>query len=74
MTVKSEEGRIILEGRCRVEDAEALLGALLRFPGSVVDVGAAESLHTAVLQILLTVKPRLSGTAKHQFLARYVLY
>ena len=73
MTVKSKEGRIVLEGRCRVEDAESLLGALQRFPDSVVDVAAAESLHTAVVQILLAVKPRLEGTAKHPFLAQFVL-
>jgi hypothetical protein len=26
--VKSQEGRIVLEGRCRIEDAETLLQAL----------------------------------------------
>jgi hypothetical protein len=46
--VKSEEGRIVLEGRCRIEDAETLLQALQYSPSSIVDIQHADKLHTAV--------------------------
>ena len=71
MTVRSQEGRIILEGRCGVEDAESLLGALQQSPHADVELEAAENLHTAVVQVLLAIAPSLRGTSKHGFLVRY---
>ena len=73
MTVKSNDGRIALQGRCRVEDAEPLLAELQRNSGSVVDLEAAETLHSAVVQVLLAAKPRIVGLSKTDFLARYGL-
>jgi len=71
MTVKSQDGQIILEGRCRVEDAEALLTALQQQPNGVVYLDMAETIHSAVVQVLLAAKPRIEGTSKHEFLTRY---
>lgn len=67
-------GRVArLQGACPVEDAEVLL-ATLQLPGRcVVDVSAAGSLHTAVVQALLAFRPDLSGVPEDQFLAGYVL-
>jgi hypothetical protein len=63
--VKSQEGRIVLEGRCRIEDAETLLQALQHSPGSIVDM------HTAVVQVLLAAHRPIRGISKHEFLARF---
>lgn len=71
MTVRSKDGRIILEGRCRVEDAEALLAALQHQPDDVVQLDMAETIHSAVVQVLLAAKPRIEGVSKHVFLAEY---
>jgi hypothetical protein len=71
MTVRSQDGRIILEGRCRVEDAEALLTELLHRPDSVVQLDMAETLHSAVIQVLLAARPSIEGVSKHIFLAEY---
>jgi hypothetical protein len=71
MMVKSEEGRIVLEGRCRIEDAETLLQALQYSPGSIVDIQQADKLHTAVVQVLLAANRPIRGISKHEFLARY---
>jgi hypothetical protein len=71
MTVRSVQGRIILEGRCRVEDAEPLLSALRQSPGNVVDMSMAETVHTAVVQVLLAAGPAIVGAHKHAFLARH---
>jgi hypothetical protein len=71
MTVKSDEGRIVLEGRCRIEDTETLLQALQYSPGSIVDIQHADKLHTAVVQVLLAANRPVRGISKHEFLARY---
>jgi hypothetical protein len=69
--VKSDEDRILLEGRCRIEDAETLLQALQQSPNSIVDIRNAERLHTAVLQVLLAARRPIRGAWQHEFLARY---
>lgn len=53
MTVRLEEDRIVLEGVCRVEDAEPLAGLLEAHPRQVVDLSRCEGLHGAILQALL---------------------
>jgi hypothetical protein len=69
--VKSQEGRIVLEGRCRIEDAETLLQALQHSPGSIVDIQKADILHTAVVQVLLAAHRPIRGISEHEFLARF---
>jgi len=71
MTVRSQDGQIILEGRCRVEDAEALLTALQQQPDGVVHLDKAETIHSAVVQVLLAAKPRIAGASKHDFLTKH---
>lgn len=71
MTVRSQDGQIILEGRCRVEDAEALLTALQQQRDGVVHLDKAETIHSALVQVLLTAKPRIVGASKHEFLTKY---
>jgi hypothetical protein len=68
MTVRSKDGQIILEGRCRVEDAEALLTALQHQRKGVVHLDKAETIHSAVVQVLLAARPRIEGVSKHHFL------
>lgn len=71
MTVRSQEGHIVLEGRCRVEDAERLLTALQHRPDSVVHLDKAETIHSAVVQVLLAARPRIEGASRHEFLMKY---
>lgn len=63
---------ILLRGRCSVEDAETLLGALQEYPALVVDISGAQSMHMAVLQILLSVRPTLAGTPADPFLRELI--
>jgi hypothetical protein len=63
---------IRLEGRCLVDDAEPLLLALQDSPGATVEVGAADRLHLAVVQILLAAQPKLVGTLRDSTAARYL--
>lgn len=67
MTTRLEGEIIRLEGACRVEEAEALAG-LLAAGGRVVDLGACETMHGAVVQALLAFRPLLAGAPSDAFL------
>ena len=58
---RREDGVIVLEGACPVEDAEPLLQLLQDTPGSACDWTGCNQLHTAVAQVLLMAGPSMSG-------------
>ncbi len=54
MTVRRDEnGAIVLQGVCPVEDAEPLLQMLLSNPAAPLDWTQADQLHASVLQVIL---------------------
>lgn len=61
MTLRIEGGTIVLEGRCPAGDAEDLLGALGEHPAACVDIAGVLKLHMAVLQVLLALRPPITG-------------
>lgn len=71
MTVALRDGRIVLEGRCGVEEAEELVAQLLASPNAVVDVNGCLGAHGAVVQALLTFRPSISGSFADLFLERW---
>ena len=73
MTVRLEAGAIILQGRCGVEEVEALLGLLETHPALPVDIGGAETVHTALWQVILMRRPALLGTPNSIFVSEHVL-
>ncbi len=56
-----ENGTIVLEGQCPVEDAETLLQLLQENGRASCDWTRCTGLHTAVLQVLLVARPVLRG-------------
>jgi hypothetical protein len=64
---------IVLEGPCRVEDAEPLLGWLQEDRGRIVDLTEAEHLHAAVLQVLMALKPTLRGGSRDAFVQSWII-
>jgi hypothetical protein len=72
VSARLEDGVIVLEGACRVEDAETLLGWLQADPSRVVDLTHAEHLHAAVLQILMALGPTLTGADKNDFIRDWI--
>jgi len=67
------DGEIIrLEGRCHLEDAEPLLGLLQAAAGRMVDLSDAETLHTAVIQVLLAFRPGMAGESRDGFIRRWI--
>lgn len=73
MTVAIDGEVIRLEGRCRVEDAEALLAALHDNPRRIVDLDRCATLHTALVQLIMAASPRLQGTPMDASLRRWLL-
>jgi len=73
MTVRLEAHAIILEGRCGVEQAEALFGHIETHPTLPVDVSGAEAVHTALWQVILMFKPRLEGAPNNIFISEHIL-
>jgi anti-anti-sigma regulatory factor len=72
MSARLDGNVIVLEGACRVEDAEPLLGWLQADRGLIVDLTGAEQLHTAVLQVLMAMGPTLKGTARDAFIREWL--
>jgi hypothetical protein len=72
MSVWLDGNVIILEGPCRVEDAEPLLGWLQADRGRMVDLAGAEHLHAAVLQVLMALQPTIRGPAGDAFLRDWI--
>lgn len=62
MTVRlGAGGSIELVGACPGMDAEPLLRHLLANPGAMVDWRECRGAHTAVVQVLLSARPKLLG-------------
>jgi hypothetical protein len=73
MTVALDaEGSIRLSGACGLEDAEDLLRLSLDRPNCVVDWTRCTQAHTAVVQILLALTPRLAGPPAGTFLKTHI--
>jgi hypothetical protein len=69
---RQEDGTILLEGGCPVEDAESLLQLLQATPGAPVDWTRSNHLHTAVLQVILAARPTLVGRCGDPWVAEWV--
>lgn len=62
MTVRRDtDGKIVLDGRCPVEDAEPLGQLLQATPDAPCDWTRCSHLHTAVVQVIMVARPRLIG-------------
>lgn len=72
MSVRLDGEIIRLEGRCPVEDAEPLLTLLLGDGHRTVDLSASEMLHTAIVQLILAFRPRLTGDSADGFMRDWV--
>ena len=72
MSVRLDGNVVVLEGQCRVEDAEPLLAWLQADQGRSVDVTKAEHLHAAVLQVLMVLRPDVQGIAGDAFLRDWI--
>jgi hypothetical protein len=71
MSVRRQDGIILLEGHCSVEDAEPL-ARLLEDSKQVIDWTGARRLHTAVVQMVLQAGLPVQGPCGDSFVARWI--
>ncbi len=70
----SRDGEVIfLAGHCRVEDAETLVALLKPSEGVSLDISGCDSLHGAVVQVLLAFNAIVIGTPVDPFLRSVLL-
>lgn len=72
MTIRFDKGTAVVEGVCGPEEALELLEWLRGRKTPRVNLKACDHLHTAVLQILLAVRPKLTAPPDDPFLAAWV--
>jgi hypothetical protein len=72
MSVRCADGVVVLEGDCQVDEAEQLLEFLLANPSAEVDWSDCGQLHTALIQVLLAVRPKMRGSPEVEFLNRWI--
>jgi hypothetical protein len=74
MTVRrGDEGLIVLDGVCPVEDTEPLLQMLQTMPAADVDWRRCHQLHTAVLQLVLASGKAPIGPCGDAWVAQWLL-
>jgi hypothetical protein len=59
---RNDQGTVVLEGPCPVEDAEQLLQILQAAPAAPIDWTRCQQLHTAVFQVIMAAGTRPAGT------------
>jgi hypothetical protein len=69
---RHEDGTILLEGHCPVEDAEPLLQLLQATPKGLLDWEHCTYLHTAVLQVILAAPTRRLGSCGDLWVRQWV--
>ena len=67
MILRLADGTISLEGSCSVEDSATLHECLIGNPQTTVDWSKCDSMHAAVFQVLLAVRPPMRGTPAGNF-------
>jgi len=72
MTVRMQQGVVVLEGDCPSGDAEELLQSLLFEPGASVDLRTCDWAHTAVIQVLLAAGRDILGPPRGMILKSIV--
>ena len=63
MPINYQDSIAVLEGGCAIGEAEGLLAFLRGTKDATVEIGGLTHAHTAVLQVIVAVKPRVLGAS-----------
>lgn len=72
MAIRFEGTTARFDGACSAEEALPLLEWLEATPGARVDLSGCTALHTALLQVLLAIRPAVAAGPEEDFLKRWV--
>jgi hypothetical protein len=67
-----DNGSIVLDGFCPVEDAESLLQLFQAYPTAQCDWTQCGHLHTAVVQVVLAVRPIVIGPCGDPWIEQWI--
>jgi hypothetical protein len=70
---RSDDGTVVLAGDCGVEEAEPLLQMLVQAPEASLDWRLCTHLHTAVVQVVLAARPKLTGPCGDSWVEAWLL-
>lgn len=73
MTVRVTRDAIFVEGAGAVADAEPILSALQADASRTIDLSGATRLHSAIIQLLIALRPRVAGLPADPFFAAHLL-
>lgn len=73
MPIRYEGTVARFDGACTVDEALPLAGWLEGTAGARVDLAACTALHTALLQVLMAVRPAVEVPPDDTFLRRWIL-
>ncbi|MGN7611812.1 hypothetical protein ACQZV8_06975 [Magnetococcales bacterium HHB-1] len=72
MPMSFTETEALLIDVCTIDEAEQLFEWLLKHPDGALNLGQCEHIHTAILQILMALRPRVVMAPKNAFLSQPV--
>lgn len=72
MPIRFKKNAVLCEQSCTVEEALPLLEFLQAHPAARVDLRACTHMHTAVLQVLMALGPKLAALPTEIFLQRWL--
>jgi hypothetical protein len=73
MTISVDDKAIRLEGQCGVEEVETLVDYMDRHPDLHIDLSAATTIHTSLLQALMVFRPTLMSPPVSSLISDSVL-
>ena len=73
MSVALEGQRIAIQGDCGAEDAETLMSLLQADPDAAIDLSGAGSVHTALWQVMMLLRPRVIGESGDPFVRQWIM-
>ena len=73
MSINLNGNIIVLSGTCGVEEAETLVHLIQGNPHAAVDLSAAETVHTALWQVLISLSPSVVGQPADPFYRKWIM-
>ena len=72
MPINYKKTVALLEGHCEIDEAEALLEWLLENPKGKLNLKSLEHPHTALLQVMMAIKPMISSWPEDQQILSWI--
>ena len=72
MSISYKKTVAVLDGHCEIDEAETLLEWLLENPKGKLNLKSLEHPHTALLQVMMALKPMISSWPEEQQISSWI--